>query len=168
MTRPVVVLVGPPGAGKTSVGRLLATELGVGFRDTDADVAALAGRSIADIFFAEGEDVFREWEADAVREALAEHDGVLSLGGGAVLSPQTRAALQEHRVVFLQVGLGDALRRVGLSAARPVLAINPRAQLLQLLQQRLPLYREVADVEIDTDGHEIAEVVRLVRAAVQV
>jgi shikimate kinase len=148
----VVVLVGPPGAGKTTVGQRLAEMLHVTFRDTDADIEASAGKSIADIFFDDGEDAFRAMERDAVRRALDEHDGVLSLGGGAVLSPETRQALGGHRVVFLNVALSDATKRVGMSGARPVLALNPRAQLQLLLAERLPLYKEVATQEVDTSG----------------
>ena len=158
MTTPLLVLVGPPGAGKSTVGRLAAERLGVGFRDTDADVEAAAGKAIADIFFDDGESVFRDLERRAVEAALHEHAGVLSLGGGAVLDEGTRATLRPHRVVFLAVGLADATRRVGMSAARPVLALNPRAQLQQLLAERLPLYREVASSQIDTDGKTAEQV----------
>jgi shikimate kinase len=158
VTRPRAVLVGPPGAGKTTVGRLMATELGVGFRDTDEDVEAEAGKPISDIFFDDGEERFRELERRAVAVALAEHDGILSLGGGAVLSPETRDRLRGHRVVFLSVGLADAAQRVGLSRDRPVLALNPRATLRALLEERLPLYRDVASVEIVTDGRTAEDV----------
>jgi shikimate kinase len=152
VTRPALVLVGPPGAGKTTIGRLAAARLGVPFRDTDTDVETTAGKTVPEIFFDDGEPAFRELEREAVRRALAEHDGVLSLGGGAVLSPETRALLKGHRVVFLSVGLTDATKRVGLSAPRPVLGLNPRAQLRELLDARLPLYREVAAAEVATDG----------------
>jgi shikimate kinase len=148
----LVVLVGPPGAGKSTVGKVLAARRGVAFRDTDADIEAEAGKSISEIFFDDGEPAFRELEREAVARALREHDGVLSLGGGAVLDAQTRAALVSPFVVFLSVGLPDAARRVGLSRDRPVLALNPRATLSTLLEERLPLYRQVADVEIATDG----------------
>jgi len=152
VTRPTVVLVGPPGAGKTTVGRLLAQRTGVAFRDTDADVEQLAGKSVAEVFYDDGEEHFRVLERDAVARALAEHDGVLALGGGAVLAEPTRALLAGHDVVLLNVGLSDAARRVGLSRDRPVLALNPRAALHVLLDERLPLYREVARREVDTDA----------------
>jgi shikimate kinase len=155
----VVVLVGPPGAGKTTVGRLVAESLGVSFRDTDADVETAAGKPIPDIFFEDGEEAFRDLEHHAVRRALSEHDGVLSLGGGAVLRADTRVLLRDRVVVFLNVGLADATRRVGLSAARPVLALNPRAQLQLLLAERLPLYREVATHVVETDGKPVADAV---------
>ena len=151
MTAPRIVLVGPPGAGKTTVGRALAQRLDLPFRDTDADIEAAQGKTIADIFYDDGEDAFRALEREAVRTALAEHVGVLSLGGGAVLDAQTRELLRKHHVVFLNVGLGPAAKRVGLARDRPVLALNPRASLHQLLEKRVPLYREVADVEVLTD-----------------
>jgi shikimate kinase len=149
---PVVVLVGPPGSGKTTVGRALAEALGVGFRDTDADVEAAVGKPISAIFTEDGEAAFRAAEERAVRAALAEHPGVLALGGGAVLAQGTRTSLAGHAVVFLNVGLAEGVRRTGLSQARPLLAgVNPRARFKELLEARLPLYREVATVEVATD-----------------
>jgi shikimate kinase len=151
---PLVVLVGPPGSGKTTVGRLLAKRLGVELRDTDADVERDTGRSITDIFVEDGEETFRALEEAAVERALAEHDGVLALGGGAVLAEETRRRLHGHRVVQLEVGLADAADRVGFNSARPLLVVNPRAELKRMLAERRPLYDEVAVLTVTTDGRD--------------
>ena len=150
--RPVVVLVGPPGAGKSTVAALLSDALGVPSRDTDADVEALTGTTIADLFVTEGEERFRLLEAQAVRDALAEHSGVLALGGGAVVREETRAALDGHVVVFLDVGLADAAARVGLGSSRPLLLGNVRSQMKTLLDARRPVYESVATHVVLTDG----------------
>ncbi|MFN2495019.1 MAG: shikimate kinase [Pseudonocardiaceae bacterium] len=163
---PAVVLVGPPGAGKSTVGALLAERLGVEFTDVDELIVARVGRSISDIFTTDGEPVFRELEETEAADALARHRGVLALGGGAVLSERTRAALRGHRVVFLSVGMAEGVRRTGLSTARPLLAgVNPRATFAALLDARLPLYREVATVEIVTDRQSPEQIVQDVLAA---
>ena len=165
---PVAVLVGPPGAGKTTVGTLLAERLGVPFADSDALVEATAGRAISDIFLTDGEPVFRALERDAVARALADHDGVLALGGGAVMSEGVREVLDGHPVVFLGVGLAVGVRRVGLSTARPLLAgVNPRATFSALLQERLPVYRSVARHEVATDDLAPEAVADAVLAALQ-
>lgn len=162
---PLVVLVGPPGAGKSTVGRLVAQRRGVGFRDTDADVEEVAGASISDIFVDRGEAAFRELEHDAVLRAVKDHDGVLAVGGGAVIDDDTRASLAAQRVVFLDVGLTDAAARVGLNRDRPLLLGNLRSQLRAMLEQRRPLYEEVASVTIRTDGQSPDDVASAVEAA---
>lgn len=159
--KPYVVLIGPPGAGKSSVGRRLAELLDVPLADTDEMVEESAQKAISEIFIDDGEPVFREYERHAVHKALTTHPGVLSLGGGAIMNEETRAALHDHRVVFLTVGLAAASPRVGFSRNRPLLIGSPRRQWLQLFQQREPLYLEVADLTVATDEltvNEVAEV----------
>jgi shikimate kinase len=163
VTRPRLVLVGTMGAGKTSVGRRLAKSWGVAFRDTDHDVEASEGRPVSDIFVDSGEAHFRELERAAVADALATHEGVLALGGGAVLDESTRSALAGHEVVFLRVGLSDAAKRVGLGASRPMLLGNVRGRIKQLIDERTPVYESVAVHVVDTDGLGVDEVVERVR-----
>lgn len=165
--RPRVVLVGAMGAGKTTVAELLASQWGVSVRDTDRDVEAAQGRAISDIFVDDGEEFFRTLEREAVADALRSHDGVLALGGGAVLDQTTRATLKSHRVVFLNVGLSDAVKRVGLGSARPLLLGNVRGRIKALLDERMPIYREVARATVDTDGKAPEDVAREVREAVE-
>lgn len=156
--KPVAVLVGAPGSGKSTIGPLLASALGVGFRDADADIETVAGKPIPEIFIDDGEDHFRALERAAVAAALSTHDGVLSLGGGAILASETRASLKGHTVVYLSVELPDAIARVGLGSGRPLLALNPRATLKFLLDQRRPLYEEVATITVKTDGRTPEEI----------
>ncbi|MEU2286166.1 3-dehydroquinate synthase [Streptomyces sp. NPDC013178] len=155
---PVVVLVGPMGVGKSTVGQLLAERLGVGYRDTDDDIVAEQGRTIADIFVEEGEPAFRAIEKRTVHTALAEHDGVLALGGGSILDADTRALLAGQRVVYLSMDVEEAVKRTGLNAARPLLAINPRKQWRELMEARRHLYEEVATAVVPTDGRTPEEV----------
>ncbi len=161
--RPVLVLVGPPGSGKTTVGRVLAARLGVSFTDVDALIVERIGKPIAAMFTEEGEDAFRALEREVVAEALGTAAGVLALGGGSVLAASTRERLRGHRVVLLWVGLADGLRRTGMSTARPLLVgVNPRATFKTLLDARAPLYREVATVEVDTSRRSANQVARAV------
>lgn len=155
------------GAGKTTVARLLAREWGVTVRDTDADIEAVAGKPISEIFVDDGEAHFRALERAAVARALQEHDGVLALGGGAVLDETTRGLLRDHPVVFLNVGLSDAVKRVGMGTGRPLLLGNVRARVKALLDERLPIYRAVATVTVDTDGKAPSDVAAEVIAALE-
>ncbi len=155
---PVVVLVGAPGSGKSTVGARLARRLGVELRDTDADVETRTGHTVAELFVDRGEAVFRDLEERAVATALDEHDGVLALGGGAVLRASTRDRLAGHPVAWLDVGLTHAASRVGLGVARPLLLGNVRGQLHTLLAQRRPAYEQVATWTVRTDGRTPDEV----------
>ncbi len=152
-----LVLVGAPGAGKTTVGLAVAERLGRGFVDVDAVIVERAGKPIAEIFADDGEEAFRSLEEQVTAELL-DRPGVLALGGGAVLSPRTRAALRGRRVVWLRVGLTAAVKRVGMDTARPMLLGNVRGRLLALLNERAPVYAEVATEVIDTDELAPAEV----------
>ena len=161
----MIVLIGPMGAGKTTVGALVAQRLGTSVRDTDHDVEAIAGRAISEIFVDDGEAAFRALERAAVAEALATHDGVLALGGGAVLDPDTRELLAGHDVVFLRVGLSDAVKRVGLGTSRPLLLGNVRGRIKTLLDERTPIYESVATLSVETDGRDPQEVADEIVAA---
>ncbi|MFF3955912.1 3-dehydroquinate synthase [Streptomyces sp. NPDC001890] len=167
MSGPLIVLVGPMGVGKSTVGELLADRLGTGYRDTDADVVAAAGKPIPEIFYDEGEEHFRELERRAVHTAVAEHTGVLSLGGGAVLDATTRELLAGRPVVYLSMDVEEAVRRVGLNAARPLLAVNPRRQWRELMDARRHLYTEVARVTVATDERTPEEVAQAVLDALE-
>ena len=163
---PLIILIGPPGAGKTTVGSLLAARLGVDFTDTDAVVEAAAGKPVGDIFITDGEPAFRRLEREAVAAALAGSEarhpgagtpvpGVLGLGGGAVMDEQTQARLAGRAVVYLETGFSELVKRVGLDRARPLLiGTSPRAQLKSLLDQRLPVYSRLAWLTVGTDGRD--------------
>ncbi|MFD3982915.1 3-dehydroquinate synthase [Streptomyces sp. NBUL23] len=167
MSGPLVVLVGPMGVGKSTVGELLAARLGTTYRDTDADVVAAAGKPIAEIFYDEGEEHFRALERRAVEAAVAGHTGVLALGGGAVLDAATRELLAGRPVAYLSMDVDEAVRRVGLGAARPLLAVNPRRQWRELMDARRPLYEEVARTVVATDETTPDEVAQAIIDALE-
>jgi shikimate kinase len=165
-TAPLVVLIGPPGSGKSSVGPLVAARLGVEFRDTDADVAAAAGKPVGDIFVEDGEEAFRELERTALASALAESSalrtdgGVLALGSGAVLDGGVQPMLAGLPVVYLSASFGTLARRIGLDRPRVVVPGNPRGRLRAMLDTRLPVYQRLAAITVETDDldpDELAE-----------
>ncbi|MFG2787846.1 shikimate kinase [Streptomyces sp. NPDC048419] len=155
------------GVGKSTVGQLLAGRLGVGYRDTDDDIVAEQGRTIAEIFVDEGETAFRAIEKQAVHRALAEHDGVLALGGGAILDADTRALLAGQRVVYLSMDVEEAVKRTGLNTARPLLAVNPRKQWRELMEARRSLYEQIATAVVATDGRTPEEVTQVALDALE-
>jgi shikimate kinase len=156
---PVAILIGPPGAGKTTVGSELAARLGVSFTDTDTTIAAAAGKPVADIFIDDGEPAFRALEREAVALAIGQPGGVIGLGGGAVLDPRTQARLAGRPVVYLAASFPELAKRVGMDRPRPLLiGTNPRAQLKALLDQRLPVYQGLAWLTVNTDGRGPAEI----------
>ncbi|MGW5313242.1 shikimate kinase, partial [Nocardia thailandica] len=160
-----VVLIGPPGAGKSTIGRKLARELGVALYDTDNGIEEDTGRTIPDIFAVDGEPEFRRIEEEVVRRAVLGHDGVVSLGGGAVLSAQTRQLLRSVTVVYLEISVAEGLRRTGASNTRPLLnGADPAAKYRELMDIRRPLYKEVASVRVRTDGRSPGRVVRTILA----
>lgn len=161
------VLIGPPGAGKSTIGALLAQRWETSLVDTDALVEQEQGRTISDIFVDDGEAAFRVLEADAVRRAVAGSDGVVALGGGAPMQESVREVLVERPVVFLDVSIADAAGRVGFDRSRPLLAVNPRATWKRMMEQRRPTYEALARVVVDTAGRTPEEVVEDVAAALE-
>jgi shikimate kinase len=158
-----IVLVGPPGAGKSSVGSLLANALGVPFADTDVFVESAAGKPVGDIFIEDGEPVFREYERAAVARAMEAvvadgTRGVVALGSGAVLDPDVRRMLAGWLVVYLEAGFATVARRTGMDAPRVVIPGNPRGRLRAMLEERQPIYAELASLAVATDGMAAEEV----------
>jgi shikimate kinase len=163
---PVAVLIGPPGAGKSTVGPLLAALLGAEFAETDVLIEDAAGKPVSDIFISDGEPAFRALERTAVAWILDQHAGIVALGGGAVMDPQTRQRLAGHRVVYLQTGFAAAVRRVGLDAPRPLLIGNPRGRMRELLAERLPVYQELARITVVTDDRDPQDIADEIAAAI--
>jgi shikimate kinase len=161
---PRLVLVGPPGAGKSTVGRLLAARWSVEFADSDAEIERELGRSISEVFVDEGEEFFRGQEERVIAALLDAHDGVLALGGGAVISDRTRALLAPQDVVFLSAGLAAAAQRVGLNRDRPLLLGNIRGTLAAMLAERTPMYTEVATWTVETDDQTPEQVADAIEA----
>ena len=158
-TRPRAVLIGPPGSGKSTVGKGLAARLGVDWHDTDDAIEAAQGRPISEIFVDSGEAHFRALERAEVARSLSECEGVVSLGGGAPLDPETQEALAGQTVVFLDVAIADAARRIGFDTSRPLLMVNPRASWTRMMAERRPTYERVATVRVDPAGRKPADVV---------
>lgn len=160
---PKAVLVGLPGSGKSTIGRRLAKALDLALLDTDAAIEETTGRTIADIFATDGEAEFRRIEEEVVRSALQTHDGVLSLGGGAITTEGVREALAGHTVVYLEISAAEGVRRTGGSTVRPLLAGGDRAEKFKaLMSARVPLYRRVATIRVNTNRRNPGAVVRYI------
>jgi shikimate kinase len=165
---PKAVLIGLPGSGKSTIGRRLAKSLGVALLDTDAAIEQTTGRTIPDIFANEGEKEFRRIEEEVIREALGSHDGVLSLGGGAITSPGVREALSGHTVVYLEISAAEGVRRTGGTTVRPLLAGEDRAEKFRaLMSARVPLYRRAATIRVNTNRRNPGAVVRYIASRLE-
>ena len=154
-----IVLVGVPGAGKTTVGKLLAKNLGIDFFDSDQVIESRAGKSVSDIFTQDGEPAFRKLEHDVIVELLDSNNVVLALGGGSLGNDETRAKVKDATTVWLVAGLAQAVDRVGMNRNRPLLLGNVRGQLADLMVAREPFYKEVAAIAVDTSKLIPSEVV---------
>jgi len=158
---PKAVLVGLPGSGKSTIGRRLAKALSLTLLDTDTAIEETTGRTIADIFTTDGETEFRRIEEGVIRDALKSHDGVLSLGGGAITTPGVREALAGHTVIYLEISAAEGVRRTGGATVRPLLAGGDRGEKFKaLMTQRVPLYRRVASMRVNTNRRKPGAVVR--------
>ncbi|MFE1168989.1 shikimate kinase [Nocardiopsis sp. NPDC058789] len=153
------MLIGSPGSGKSTVGEALARRLDTDLLCTDTEIEKRAGKPISDIFVQDGEEHFRALEREVVAEGLRSWEGVIAVGGGAVLNEDTREDLADHHVVYLQVEFGEAAKRVGMDVARPLLSGNPRTQLRKLLNERLPVYESLASVTVPTTEYHPEEIV---------
>ncbi|MDT7761366.1 MAG: shikimate kinase [Mycobacterium sp.] len=160
---PKAVLIGLPGSGKSTIGRRLAKALGLPLLDTDVAIEETTGRTIADIFATDGEREFRRIEEDVIRSALQSHDGVLSLGGGAVTTSGVRDALAGHTVIYLEISAAEGVRRTGGSTVRPLLAGGDRSEKFKaLMAERVPVYRRVATMRVNTNRRNPGAVVRYI------
>lgn len=159
-----IVLIGPPGAGKTSIGKALSKELELAFIDSDAEIERISGKTISEIFIDQGEAVFRKTEVETVTRILAEFEGVVALGGGAPINPEIQKVLlnSEYPVIFIDVSISQAANRIGFNKDRPLLMINPRQQWLHLMSERRPIYEKLATITVSSDNSKPAEVAKTI------
>lgn len=159
-----IVLIGPPGAGKTSIGKALSKELELAFIDSDAEIERISGKTISEIFVDQGEEVFRKTEVETVTRILAEFEGVVALGGGAPINPEIQKVLlnSDYPVIFIDVSISQAANRIGFNKDRPLLMINPRQQWLHLMSERRPIYEKLATITVSSDNSKPAEVAKTI------
>jgi shikimate kinase len=157
---PPIILIGPPGAGKSSVGKALAKKLSLNFLDSDKVVEEKSGKSIPEIFITDGEPAFREMEKAVVIDLIENQDGVIALGGGSVMDLEvSKRLLPMANVVFLDVSISNAAPRVGFNRDRPLLLGNPRQQWIGLMEKRRSTYEALAKARVSTDNKKPVEVV---------
>lgn len=166
---PKVILIGPPGSGKSTIGKALAKLLNIPFSDTDHMIESRAGKKISEIFIDEGESAFRAVEAEVVAQALQEDDGVLALGGGSVMNPisESLIAKSDAMKVFLEVGIAQAAPRIGFNQDRPMLLVNPRQTWLNLMKERRPIYERLANATFATDSKKPTDVAQEIEVALR-
>ena len=159
-----VVLIGPPGAGKSTIGKALAKEIATEFIDSDSEIERITGKKISDIFVEEGEAVFRKTEVEVVTALLDGFGGVIALGGGAPINTQIQEALTgvEYPVIFIDVSISQAANRIGFNKDRPLLLINPRQQWMNLMSERRPIYEKLASQTVNSDSQKPHEVAKLI------
>ena len=159
-----VVLIGPPGAGKSTIGKALAKEIATEFIDSDSEIERITGKKISDIFVEEGEAVFRKTEVEVVTALLDGFEGVIALGGGAPINTQIQEALTgvDYPVIFIDVSISQAANRIGFNKDRPLLLINPRQQWMNLMSERRPIYEKLASQTVNSDSQKPHEVAQLI------
>ena len=166
---PNLIIIGPPGAGKSSVGRQLGKVMQIPFSDTDKIIEERAGKKIAEIFLEDGEPIFREIEREVVLAEIAKEDGILALGGGSILDSEVDKELSKlkSRVIYLEVSISNAAPRVGFNKDRPLLAVNPRQQWMALMEKRRPIYERLAGHKVSTDNKKPSEVVKEIQGLIR-
>ena len=165
---PNLIIIGPPGAGKSSVGRQLGKVMQIPFSDTDKIIEERAGKKIAEIFLEDGEPIFRKIEREVVLEEIAKEEGILALGGGSILDAEVDKELSrlKSRVIYLEVSISNAAPRVGFNKDRPLLAVNPRQQWMALMEKRRPIYERLAGHKVSTDNKKPSEVVKEIQGLI--